>query len=106
MFIIIIIIIKGLNFAVSPSKIPVNDFIVATESACGNLPNSEATVLRAEVIDVLRTTKLYKPNIIAEERQALKKLQQEKSIIVLPADKGKATVVMDASEYDKKLRRC
>ena len=59
---------KGLNFAVSPSKIPVNDFIVATELACDNLPNSEATVLRAEIAGVLRTTKLRKPNITAEER--------------------------------------
>ena len=66
--------------------------------------NSEATVLRAEIAGVLRTTKLHKRNITAEEHHALKELQQEKSIIVLPANKGKGTVVMDASEYDEKVK--
>ena len=89
--------------SVSPSKISVNDLIVATELVCDNLPNSKATVLRAEIAGVSRTTKLRKSNITAEKQQASKDLQQEKSI-VHQADKGKATVVMDASEYDSKVK--
>ena len=30
-------------------------------------------------------------------------LKKEKSIIILPADKGKATVVMDTDEYEQKV---
>ena len=35
------------------------------------------------------------------ERQALKSLQDDDSIIILPADKGNATMVMDRVEYNK-----
>ena len=37
------------------------------------------------------------------ERQALKSLQDDNSIIILPADEGNATVVMDRVEYSNKL---
>ena len=37
------------------------------------------------------------------ERQALKSLQDDNSIIILPADKGNVTMVMDRVEYSKKL---
>ena len=37
------------------------------------------------------------------ERQALKSLQDDNSIIILPADKGNATMVMDRVEYSNKL---
>ncbi len=95
---------KGLNFAVSPDKLPVTEFIVATEQACQSLPNSEATVLRAEITGTLRGVKLPKSNVTSEERKALGELQKEKSITILPADKGKATVVMDSSEYEQKVK--
>ena len=52
---------------------------------------------------ILKTTKLPKPNINWKERQALAELKKEKSIIILPADKGKATVVMDTDEYEQKV---
>ena len=47
------------------------------------------------------TTNLYK-----DERLALKALREEKNVIILPADKGNATLVMDAAEYKKKKRNC
>ena len=37
------------------------------------------------------------------ERQALKSLQDNNNIIILPADKGNATVVIDRVEYSNKL---
>ena len=36
--------------------------------------------------------------------KALQELQKDKSVTVLPADKGKATVIMDTSEYKNKLQ--
>jgi hypothetical protein len=58
---------KGLNFAISPSTLPYAEYIVATEQACTNLPNSETTVLRA-----------VKQNLTKPEQQALKQLKKEK----------------------------
>ncbi|XP_072039314.1 uncharacterized protein [Amphiura filiformis] len=95
---------KGLNFAPSPTVLPHEEYIVATELACRKLPSNEAAVLRSEMAGVLRSAKTPKQNITKEERQAIHELRKEKSIIVLPADKGKATVVMQADEYEQKLQ--
>ena len=38
-----------------------------------------------------------------EERKALQTIRSDKAIKILPADKGKATVIMKATEYDTKI---
>ena len=38
-----------------------------------------------------------------QEIRAVKRLRNEKSIVILPADKGNATVVMDRTDYDDKV---
>ena len=94
---------KGLNFSPSPGKIPYEDYIIATEKACRKLPSNEATVLRSEMAGLLRNVKPPKPNITKDERKAIQELKKEESILILPADKGKATVIIDASEYEDKI---
>ncbi|XP_072047007.1 uncharacterized protein [Amphiura filiformis] len=94
---------KGLNFSPAPNKIPYEEYIVATEQACHKLSNNEATVLRSEIAGVLRNARPPKSNISAEERRAIQDLKKEESILVLPADKGKATVLMDTAEYEDKI---
>lgn len=39
----------------------------------------------------------------AAEKEALEELWKEDSITILPADKGRATMVMDKPEYDRKI---
>ena len=95
---------KGLKFAVSPEKLPVNDIIVQTEKACSMLPVEERDGLRAEVCGALKSTQLPKPNITKEERTAIRNIGKDISVMVLPADKGKATVITDTEEYEKKVR--
>ena len=51
---------------------------------------------------VLEKLKSLKPNISKEERLAIKSLQNDENIILL-ADKGNATVVIDKVEYSNKL---
>jgi len=94
---------RGLNFAISPTAIPTKDFVVATEKACRSLSTSEAEDLRNTVAGILRTAKQPKSNIPLEERKALLELKRDPSVMVLPADKGRATVVMDKSEYEEKV---
>ena len=60
-------------------------------------------VLRSEMAGVLRNSKPPKSNITREERKALQDLKKEESILILPADKGKATVLMEVSDYEEKL---
>ena len=42
-------------------------------------------------------------NMLPQERHAIKSLQIDDGILVLPADKRRATVVMDVVEYDRKM---
>ena len=43
------------------------------------------------------------PNITKEQQDALKSLKEDKSIMILPADKGRASVVLDADTYHAKM---
>ena len=42
-------------------------------------------------------------NIPPHELKALKELASDEDILVLPTDKGRATIVMDRTDYDKKI---
>ena len=44
---------KGLNYGVSPSTIPVEDFIVATEVVCDKLQQADKEELRSKVTSIL-----------------------------------------------------
>ena len=59
--------------------------------------------LRKEIIDELREAKQPKSNLTKEEWTAIKKLKDDKDIIILPADKGKCLVVMNKKEYIQKM---
>ena len=95
---------RGLNFAVTPTSIPVEDYVVATEQATWSIPQSQRDELRAEISGILKNAKVPKSNLCAEEKNALQTLRQEKSIKILAADKGRATVVMDTSNYEDKMK--
>ncbi len=44
-------------------------------------------------------------NITPGEREAIKSLRADKDIMILPADKGRAVVVMDKKEYKEKANK-
>ncbi|XP_072046530.1 uncharacterized protein [Amphiura filiformis] len=98
---------RGLGYAVSPDNLNqpsiVDEHIVACEKACWKLTKPEAAQLRAEIVGTLKSAKLPPSNINKDERIAIKQLQKEESIMVLGADKGRATVVMDKTEYQEKM---
>ena len=93
---------NGLNFAVSPDALPVNDIIVTTESACKNLPDDKAAELRGRLVNIVKNSKSPRSNISKPERSAIESLKKNKSIQILPADKGRATVVTGNSDYESK----
>ena len=59
----------GLNFAITPHRIPTNDIIVATELACKSLPSNEATQLRTEIVGAIKSSKVPKSNISKAEKR-------------------------------------
>ena len=52
----------------------------------------------------LKSAKPSKSNISKEERNALKAFGKNETNIILQADKGRATVIMDKTQYEKKVR--
>jgi len=52
---------KGLNFAITPKSIPVEEFVVATEKACIGLQPQQAEGMRSEVVNVLKRPRLRCP---------------------------------------------
>ena len=94
---------KGGGFAVTPSELPIMDYITAIEQACRNLAKGEANCLRAEMIEDMEKAKLPKSNLTKRERLALKTLRDDENIMVLPADKGKCMVIMERKEYLEKM---
>ena len=94
---------KGLNFAVSPADIPATEIIAKVESAVRQLDAERADTVRRAVNAILQQAEPLKPNITKEQQDALKSLKEDKSIMILPADKGRASVVLDADTYHAKM---
>ncbi|XP_071452179.1 uncharacterized protein [Hetaerina americana] len=95
---------KGLNFAPAPRSIPYTDFIGGIEQAVRKLPGEAAEEVRNEVTMVLKRALPPKSNTFKEEREALQALRRKTDIMVLPADKGNATVIMKKEECHSKIR--
>ena len=89
---------KGLAHVPTSTTVPVVDFIIAIESAAGIVGSEmeEAAIIRTMSNRVIKSKR--KPlihNITPVVRAALKDLKEDDFIVVLPADKGHAAVVMD-----------
>ena len=94
---------KGLNFFITIKRIPYLDQIAPIEDAPLKIPRAKGDEVRWKVRQPLKKSKPLKPNISKAERQAIKSLQNDNSIIILPANKGNATVIMDSVDYSNKL---
>ena len=95
---------KGGNFAIAPKKVPIDEYVAATEQACVLISNKgEKAALRGEISEILSSAKPPRSNLTYNERIALRDLRSDDSIVLLPADKGKCTVVMNKAEYVEKM---
>ena len=87
---------KGLNFAMTPRQVPVIDIIIATDTAWKNINKGDANELRAKVYTIVdRSSKIKDQNVSKEEIESIDNLKKDDSIMILPADKGRVTVVMN-----------
>ena len=94
---------KGLNFAVTPADIPATEIITKVESAVRQLDAERADTVQRAVNAILQQAEPPKPNITKEQQNALKSLKEDKSIMILPVDKGRASVVLDTNTYHAKM---
>ena len=88
---------KCLNYALPPKQIPTSQIVASAEEALrkSQAPEETTSKARSQIIGVLKKAKPSKPNLSVPETKALRELHNDDSIMILPADKGHATVVMN-----------
>ena len=67
------------------------------------LTPEDADDLRGRVCGILRRAKVPRSNLTKEQRPALKELRGLEDEVILPADKGNATMMMRRCDYDGKM---
>ncbi|XP_071052133.1 uncharacterized protein [Onthophagus taurus] len=86
-----------------PKKVPNEEIICEVEAAVRGMPALKADEIRQEVARVLKSAKPPKSNLTVGEKTALRSIKEKSEIVVLPANKGNGTVVIDRKEYDDKM---
>nr|XP_012143822.1 PREDICTED: uncharacterized protein LOC105662853 [Megachile rotundata] len=64
--------------------------------------SKQANEIRRLTTNTLKSAKTPTPNLTKSEQKALQDIRKRKDILILPADKGNMTVIMDRNEYDSK----
>ena len=59
--------------------------------------------IKSRIASTIQPVSLPDSNLMKNERQALKNMKTDKDIVMLPADKGRATAVMDKTDYYHKM---
>ena len=90
------------NFSIPSKTLPNKDIITTVEDAVKDLEKEEGDTIRAKVSLTLQNSKPPKDNLSKDERKALKELQSDTPIVILPADKGRSTVILNREDYLEK----
>ena len=93
----------GLNFAAASTQIPTHHILAAVEKSLTKFTVGQANHVRSKVIGVIKNHRPPKSTLSSEETKALKELRNDQNLAISKADKGNTTVVMDKTDYDKRL---
>ena len=94
---------KGLNYAVTPHSIPIEDILAGVEKAVQSLPVEMVEEAREETVRIIKSSSRPRDNLTRTERAALKTLKENNNLTILPADKGNATVILNTTDYKQKI---
>ena len=94
---------KSLNFSFTSKTLPNKVIKAVVEDAVKDLEKEEADTIRAKVSLTLKNSKPPTDNLSKDERKALTELQSDTSVVILPADKGRSTVILNRKDY---LEKC
>ncbi|KAM7293044.1 uncharacterized protein ISCGN_026174 [Ixodes scapularis] len=94
---------KGKKFNLTTTTPPIASMAAAVEYGLRELDPCIREEARLKAIGVLsKAHQRGQLNYTPEEKAAIQNLREDKSIVVLPADKGNATVLVDRADYDEK----
>ncbi|XP_077490912.1 uncharacterized protein LOC144101651 [Amblyomma americanum] len=94
----------GLNINIGPA-LDTRKMICAAENALTQVDPSCREEARTRVVGVLSELRshLAISSLTRQEKEAVTSLRSNPDIVVLPADKGNATVLLDRSKYKEKM---
>ena len=90
----------------TPKHVPTEAIVSSVEAVLSRqreLPESAKDNIRSRVASTIQSASLTDSNLTKDERQALKRLKTDENIVILPADKGRVTDVMDKTDYYDKV---
>ncbi|KAF8564218.1 hypothetical protein P879_04798 [Paragonimus westermani] len=65
------------------------------------LPIDDANSGRAQITRIIKNQKSQPSNLSTKERDALRKLRYDQSIIITKADKGNQVVILNKADYER-----
>ncbi|KAM7304973.1 uncharacterized protein ISCGN_014873 [Ixodes scapularis] len=96
---------KGHGFNMTTTKPPLPKMVANIEDGILHLDPSARDRVRQKVIGIpSKLPRRQQPNLPREEIAALRELRGDTNIVILPADKGNSTVVLDRDAYEKKIQ--
>ena len=96
----------GLKHSVTPKRIPTETIVSSVEAVLSrqrDLSESAKDNIRSRIASTVQSASIPDNNLTKDEQQALKRLKNDNNIVILPADKGRVTVVMDKTDYFDKM---
>ncbi|KAM7299383.1 uncharacterized protein ISCGN_019949 [Ixodes scapularis] len=99
-----LVLAKGKKFNFTTVHPPLALMAASVEEGLHKLDPCIREEARLKAIGVLsKVNQRRHLNYSTEEKSALRKLKEDNSIVILPADKGNVTVVMDRTDYEEKV---
>ena len=93
-----------LNFAPAPKKVLFPEIVAAVEGGLKRSGSTLAEQARTRITGLLAKSRPPPSNLHPTEYKALKNLKADETIVIAPTDKRNATMVMDLSDYDRKIK--
>ena len=99
---------KGLNYAITLRNIPTKEIFASVKEGISRLLKNDQDNVGSEIYSTLKGAKPpVQQNLRHDERKALKDLKTASDIVIVQADKGNATVVMDRrTRIMHKYKKC
>ena len=96
----------GLKHSITPKRIPTDTIVSSVEAVLcrqSDIPEPEKDNIRSRIASAIQSTPRLDSNLTRDEHRALKRLKNDEDIVILPADKGRVTVVMNKTDYHNKM---
>lgn len=93
---------KDVNYVVACVVLPIKNCLSCVKKATVSLPKKVTKVVQQETVRIMKASRNPTVNLSGAERRAVWATWTNADIKVLPASKGNAAVVHNASDYNQK----